>query len=104
MQLLFLPICNYGNGYVSWTVSVSYTADLFEPYFSKYSVLEATKQIIVQRNDSFIHLYKNLKNDNYYHGQLLWPISQIDVQSIMLGFLVEGHITIMSDSYIQQNC
>ena len=47
MQLPCLPSCNYGNGSVSWTVNVSYTADFFEPYFGKYSVLEATKQIFV---------------------------------------------------------
>ena len=50
MQLPCLPSCNYmnyGNGSVSWTVNVSYTADFFEPYFGKYSVLAATKQIFV---------------------------------------------------------
>ena len=46
MQLLCLPSCNCGNGSVSWTVNISYTAD-FEPYLGKYSVLEATKQIFV---------------------------------------------------------
>ena len=29
---------------------------------------------------------------NHHPRQLLWPISQIDFQRIMLGFLVEGHI------------
>ena len=33
-----------------------------------------------------------MKNDNYHLGQLFWPVSQIDIQCIMLGFLVEGHI------------
>ena len=33
-----------------------------------------------------------MKNDNYHLGQLFWPVSQIDIQRIMLGFLVEGHI------------
>ena len=47
MQLPCLPSCNYGNGSVSWMVNVSYTADFFEPYLGKYSVLEATKQIFV---------------------------------------------------------
>ena len=34
----------------------------------------------------------NVKFDNYQPRRLLWPVSQIDVQRIMLGFLVEGHI------------
>ena len=34
---------------------------------------------------------KKWKNDNYHLGQLFWPVSQIDIQHIMLGFLVEGH-------------
>ncbi len=33
-----------------------------------------------------------MKFDNYHPKRLLWPVSQIDVQRIMLGFLVEGHI------------
>ena len=89
MQLPCLPSCNYGNGSVSWTVNVCYTADFFEPYLGKYSILEATKQIFVQRNDSCI---QKLKNDNYHHRQLIEPVSQIDALRIMLGFLVEGHI------------
>ena len=32
-----------------------------------------------------------MKFDNYQPRRLLWPVSQIDVQRIMLGFLVEGH-------------
>ena len=76
MQLPCLPSCNYGNGSISWTVNVSYTADFFEPNLGKYSVLEATKQIFV-RNDSSIHTNK-MKNDNYHHSQLIWPVSQID--------------------------
>ena len=31
VQLLCLPTCNYGNGSVSQTANVSYTADFFEP-------------------------------------------------------------------------
>ena len=92
MQLPCLPSCNYGSGSVSWTVNVSYTADFYESYLGKYSVLEATKQIFEQRNDSSIHPYKKLKNDDYHHGQLIWPVSRIDAQHIMLGFLMEGHI------------
>ena len=61
MQLQCLPSCNYGNGSVSWEVNVSYTADFFEPYHSKYRVLEATKQMFVQRNDSSIHPYQTEK-------------------------------------------
>ena len=30
--------------------------------------------------------------DNYQPRRLLWPVSPIDVQRIMLGFLVEGHV------------
>ena len=104
MQLPCLPSCNYGNGSVSWTVNVSYTADFFEPYLGKYSVLEATKQIFVQRNDSSIHPCQKLKNDNYHHSQLIWPVSQIDVQRIMLGFLVEGHILTQFNFHSQQDC
>ena len=77
MQLQCLPSCNYGNGSVSWKVNVSYTADFFEPYHSKYGVLEATKLMFVQRNDSSIHT--KLKDDNYHHGQLIWPVFQVDV-------------------------
>ena len=32
-----------------------------------------------------------VENNNYHLGQLFWPLSQTDVQRIMLGFLVEGH-------------
>ena len=31
-----------------------------------------------------------MKND--YLGQLFWPVSQIDAQCIMLGFLMEGYV------------
>ena len=31
VQLPCLPSCNYGNGSISWTINVSYTADFFEP-------------------------------------------------------------------------
>ena len=70
----------------------SYMADFFKPYLGKYSVLEASKQIFVQRNDSSIDPCQKVKFDNYQPRRLLWPVSQIDVQRIMLGFLVEGHI------------
>ena len=33
-----------------------------------------------------------MKNDNYHLGQLNWPVSQIDIQRNMVGFVVEGHI------------
>ena len=39
-----------------------------------------------------------MKIDNYHPRQLLWPVSQIDVQRIMLCFLVEGHILSKNDS------
>ena len=41
-----------------------------------------------------VHLLTTLYS-NYHLGQLFWPVSQIDVQRIMLGFLMEGHIIIM---------
>ena len=44
------------------------------------------------RNDFSIDLYQKVKNDNYHFRQLFWPVSQIDIQHIMLGFQVEGHI------------
>ena len=47
MHLPYLPNCSYGNSFISWMVSVSYTADFFKPYLGKYSILEATKQIFV---------------------------------------------------------
>ena len=31
-------------------------------------------------------------NDNYHLGQLNKPVSQIDIQRNMVGFVVEGHI------------
>ena len=40
----------------------------------------------------FIDLCQKVKNYNYQLGQQFWPVSQIDVQRNMLGFLVEGHI------------
>ena len=43
------------------------------------------------RNDSSIDLCQKVKKDNYHLGQLNRPVSQIDIQCIMLGFLVEGH-------------
>ena len=33
-----------------------------------------------------------MKNDNYHLGQLNWPVSQIDIQRNMVGFVVDGHI------------
>ena len=32
------------------------------------------------------------KNDNYHLGQLNRPVSQIDIQRNMVGFVVDGHI------------
>ena len=59
---------------------------------SKYSVLEATKQIFVYRNDSTIDPCQKVKINNYHLEQLFRTVSQIDAQHIMLGFLAEGHI------------
>ena len=33
-----------------------------------------------------------MKIAHYHLGQLNWPVSQINLQRIMHGFLVEGHI------------
>ena len=55
-------------------INVSYTADFFEPELDKYSALEATKQIFVQRNDSSIDPCQKVKNDNYHLGQLNRPV------------------------------
>ena len=33
-----------------------------------------------------------MKIDSYHHRWLFWPVSQIDIQRIMHGFLVDGHI------------
>ena len=33
-----------------------------------------------------------MKNDNYHLGQLNRPVSQIDIQRNMVGFVVDGHI------------
>ena len=32
-----------------------------------------------------------MKNDNYHLGQLNRPVSQIDIQRNMVGFVMEGH-------------
>ena len=96
MHLLCLPNYNYGNGSVSWMVSVSYTADFFEPYLSKYSVLEATKQIFLQRNDSFIHPYQKLKNKitmaNYFSLYLRLISSTLCLVSSWKVTYVDTHI------------
>ena len=70
----------------------SYTADFFEPYLGKYSVLEATQQIFVQMNDSSIELYQKVKIDNNCPRRLFWLISQIEAQRNMVGFVMDGHI------------
>ena len=48
----------------------SYSPD----FFSKYSILEATKQIFVQMNDSSIDLYQKVQIDSYHHSDdyLAW--------------------------------
>ena len=39
-----------------------------------------------------LYVYQKVKMDSCHHRQLFWPISHIDIQCIMIGFLVEGHI------------
>ena len=68
----------------------SYMVDFFEPLLGKYSILEATKQIFVQRNDSFIDLCQ--KKKNYHHRRLVWLISLIESQRNMICFAMDGHI------------
>ena len=34
-----------------------------------------------------------MKNDNYHLGQLNGPVSQIDIQRNMVGFVVDGHMS-----------
>ena len=43
------------------------------------------------RNDSSIDPCRNVKIDKNHLGQLFWPVSQVDVQRIMLCFHMEGH-------------
>ena len=44
-----------------------------------------------------------MKIDSYHHRRLFWLVSQIDLQRIVLGFLLEGHIyeytTICAEQY-----
>ena len=46
-----------------------------------------------------------MKIDSYHHGQLFWPLFPIDVQHIMHGFLLEGHVysTEPATAYIAQS-
>ena len=46
----------------------------------------------MERNDSSIDLCQKVKNDDYHLGQLNRPVSQIDIQRNMVGFVMEGHI------------
>ena len=41
-----------------------------------------------------------MKNDNYHLGQLNRPVSQIDIQRNMVGFVVEGHMCMTLDLYV----
>ena len=65
----------------------SYMLDFFKPQLCKYSVLEATKQILCR---GIIPLFIYTKIENR-HRRLYWPVSQINIQRIMQGFLVDGH-------------
>jgi hypothetical protein len=33
-----------------------------------------------------------VKNDNYQPWATIWPVSQIDIQRNMVGFVMDGHI------------
>ena len=39
------------------------------------------------------------ENDNYHLGQLNRPVSQIDIQRNMVGFVVDGHILMTFTTY-----
>ena len=45
----------------------------------------------MQKNDSYISPYEKVKITHYHLWQLNWPLSQISLQRIMYGFLVDGH-------------
>lgn len=60
---------------IIWLTSLSHT-------LVKYSVLGAMKLICMQRNDPL----SNVKIANYRLGQLIWPVTPITLQCIMLGF------------------
>ena len=68
------------------------STDFFEPKLGKHSILEATKQGFVLRNDSSIKIYQKVKIDNNRPRRLFWLISQIEAQCNMVGFVVDGHI------------
>ena len=54
----------------------------------------------MERNDSSIDLYQKVKNDNYHLGQLNRPVSQIDLQRNMVGFVMDGHIWWFPDNLL----
>ena len=62
-----------------------YSPDFFEPLLGKFSVLEATKQIYVEE----WFLYRS--------------VSQIVIQCIMHGFLVDGHIILLQQFEISSS-
>lgn len=45
-------------------------------------------------NDSYIHLYQEVKITNYDLGHLFWltHVSRISIQCNVVGFLMKGHI------------
>ena len=65
-----LPIYNYGNGSVSWIVSVAARLTSFFLSLNSVSIaFQKLKSIFSCRgNDSSLDLYKKLKIDNYHHG------------------------------------
>lgn len=56
------------------------------PCPSKFSVLEATKQIFVKRNDSAVS-----KSENHQLSTWVTTLAQIGIQFNMVGFIVGGH-------------
>ena len=50
---------------------------------------------------------KKWKIDSYHHRRLFWPVSQIVIQRIMHGFLVDGHILLqqveISSSHVKNH-
>ena len=43
---------------------------------------------------------KKVKIDSYHHRQLFCPVSQIDIQRIMHGFLADGHSIVIISSVL----
>ena len=41
------------------------------------------------------HALYSINYGSYNHRRLFWPVYQIDIQHIMHGFLVDGHIHVI---------